>query len=1109
MNYPNIIAASAGSGKTYTITEEIFKKIDNGSLLPNQLIATTFTIKSATELKGRIREKLIEEGKTKEANLMNEAIIGTINAVSLQLLQKYAFQAGISPAVQTLDENDQKVIIREFLGMFTDNKFLEIADKLYQAYNGFNVTIPKYINHIESIILRLRVNDLDRADLKSYGEKSVEEFFELYNGPIEKHEDQKANLLRLLNVIIEHLNAVEITAKGVREDFNKVKDTYRKIESNSFAWNDWSGLCKFKFSKKYLPQHLLEELKNAVGNFFNNDQFRADYTYYIQHCFKYAALIIEEYEKYKSERGLLDFADQEAKFYDLLQYNEAVKKDIQQQFKLVVVDEFQDVSPLQLSIFMKLTDIINENIWVGDPKQSIFAFRGADPRLMNGVMSEMPSTNISQLTKSYRSRKQLVDFANVIFSQAFNSMEDEKVVLETAEVATTNRDENEDHQLNIAVNYWELQGSGNRVDQRFEVIANQINQLIIDEVQVFDKEEKQYRAAKFGDIAILCRLNSTCNSLGKYLSKKGIPVGVSGFGVMIEPEIILTMALLKLIIYPKDTLAKAEVLLLTKFNGDQSAMINDRLTVENNRQWQQDNYYLKELTAIRERVFDYSPSKTLETILSDLNLEQLFATWGSLKQRISNTDALIRHANEYQETCNRLQMASSISGFLNWMLKLQASNEDTMGVQSGNVVQIMTYHLSKGLEWPIVLLWNLDHKLMDNFYGVNVVGPEKINIWNLLDQRELRLFVKPFYEKSAHDGFNNIVNTSSIKIAAVQDAIEEEKRLYYVAVTRARDYIIFCTYQASSSIEKGERKEFEIPNLVNPQILQNDIANDIDGTYTTNLTWHENELRVSIQHFVCESNPSREQGDDAIHQHYFDEKAGLKEYEKFKLNPSNSDPLLDASVLAIHQVNTRNPIHRDYDESAEFGTMIHNLICAFHIERGEANNCQMIENYFEVFGFQNVVEVDWMYHAIHQFYSFLKSEFDGIKIHRELPIQAITEEGNYVNGIVDMVLELDNEIIIIDHKTFIMPDYRESTYASKALSYSGQLHMYETILANSFNKKIKGSFIYFIFEGIMLEIGKKSIATAPKNIAQKIYSDQHKKKDNTFLQMLMNQKDKK
>ena len=333
-----------------------------------------------------------------------------------------------------------------------------------------------------------------------------------------------------------------------------------------------------------------------------------------------------------------------------------------------------------------------------------------------------------QLKNSFRSRKQLIDFSNNIFSTAFAStMSQDQVVLKPADISKTNRAANEAERLDVAINYRDLD-AGNSHQLKYEIIAHQINDLIASKKQVFDKDAQQYRAVRYGDIAILCRSNSTCNGMGSTLSREGVPVGVSGFGLLSEPEIILSLALMKLLIFPQDSLAKAEVLLYSIFDGDQSAMINDRLNAEDNYSWQSDNEYIKGIQQIKKSAFDFSPSKALETIVAELNLEELFVTWGNLNQRISNMDALIFHAKEYQATCNRLQMASSISGFLNWMDKLHETEADNMGVQSGNVVQIITYHLSKGLEWPIVLLWDLDFNMRDGFFGVNVVETAPINL---------------------------------------------------------------------------------------------------------------------------------------------------------------------------------------------------------------------------------------------------------------------------------------------------------------------------------------------------------------------------------------------
>ena len=887
MKYPEIISASAGSGKTYTITDRIFKLIKEGKVAPHKIIATTFSNKAANELKSRIRSKLIKEGKTLEANLMNEALIGTINSVCLMLLKKFAFQAGISPQLQTLDANDQKVILREVVGGILDEHFIELAVKLYQSESSdfFSSAIP-YISQIEQLISKFKNNNLPTDNFEAYANESIKEFFALHPCVIKSHKKIKAQVLALIKEGLEHSGRTEKKkSKNFKTQRAKLEDTYHNIKNDNFTWHEW--ISKVSLGKSFLPDNFHENLTELTGNLFSNSQFHEDYAAYVKLCFSYAKEAIASYDKYKRERGLLDFTDQEALLHGLLLDNKVVRKLLADNFQLVVVDEFQDVSPLQLDMFLKLTQLVDRSIWVGDPKQSIYAFRGADPQLMNSVVNTLPEDRKDQLEHSFRSRESLIAYTNVIFTQAFdNTMKTDSIVLTQASNELTGRAEDEESTLAPAVHYWKFKWAGTGRSNKTslnESLAEQIHILMQAPPQVYDKNKKIYRSAQYGDLAILCRSNKACQAIGHQLSRAGIPVAASGFGLLEEPEVIFMMALIKLLVYPNDSLAKAEVLLYSHYDGSQEAMINDRLAYKDNKSWQSDNDYLTQLALLRKATFNFAPSKCIEQLLAQLQLEELYASWGNLSQRLANVDALILHAKEYQQTCSRLKLASSLAGLINWLKSLNDTEEDTKGVQRGDVVQVMTYHKSKGLEWGLVFLWDLDYDIKDNFFGVKVVNESPMDIENPLSNRRLRLFVKPFSNKSKPASFNEPLSSTAQFQAAIKERDEEEKRLFYVAMTRARDYLYFCSYNS----------KMKIAEIVSPLIDQNDLE---EGFQETCLIWSGKKLKAQIKNIDVIKKYDLDNYGEKTSRVYFPPGLGAQEYASLKLNPS--------SVVSIHKLKS-------------------------------------------------------------------------------------------------------------------------------------------------------------------------------------------------------------
>lgn len=1073
MKYPHIMSASAGSGKTHTITEEIFNRIDSGEVRPEHIIATTFTVKAANELKARIREKLLMKGKVSEAKRMNLALIGTINSICLTILQHNAIDAGISPFLETLDEDDQKVIMREILGEVIDEDFIQLSYKLYQTESqNYSANTDPYLDHIEQLILQSRINNLSKTQLMDQADMAVEGFLGLYQGEITDHEKRKDVVIDFFDVILNKLSGHTIISKKDKEAVRELAEIKRKLNYSSDIWNDWVKLSKFSVAKKYGVQEEADQLSQVVGNLFDDSLFRADYTEYIKRCYKYAFEAIDQYDLYKAERGLVDFTDQESKFYELIRDNPEIRSKLASEYQLIVVDEFQDVSPLQLAIFMELVQIVDNSIWVGDPKQSIYGFRGADATLMKTVLDALPPEYKDQLSDSYRSREPLISFTNALFSEAFkDSMDQKEIILSQADKNITGRNVAEEEEYEPAINYWKFNCSGRAIKKdQFDSLALKILELIQSGNQVFDKSVQSYRKATYGDIAILCRSNFNCQKLAQSLQRTGIPVSVSGFGLNQEPEVIFMLALLKLMVVPFDTLAKAEVLLYSTFDGNQEDMINDLLKEADISTWNLDHKYLTALKAIRTTAFDYSPVKAIETILNKLNLEELFTAWGNIHQRISNIDALLSHALGYQEMCNRLKIASTIMGFINWMKSLGETEEDKTGVKTGNAVQIMTYHGCKGLEWPMVILWDLDFDPKDNFYGINVTSDSPLDISDPLKDRGVSLCVKPFHKTTKFESFQDIIDQSPFKIQSDYLRDEEEKRLFYVAVTRARDYLYLCSV----------KNKFTIPDLVAPKANQLQLG---DGLNQSEITWKGQELMVKAESIPIQKDLDLESYKTSSGRMYFPPSSGRTSYDKFSINPSQETPIEGMGVRQIIDISTKYAVNRNNVKESVLGDVIHNLLCSFRVGRNQKESEKLFNRMLIEYDFNTILKPDVLYKIFSDFHQFILSNYNPVKIHKELPVQYINENGNYVSGYVDMVLEEEERLIIIDYKTYSSGSNDVKLLKDKAISYSGQLSLYQEMLEKAFDKPVEECWIYFVFEGKMVQVEVNETETTVDSIS--------------------------
>ncbi|MCP3891854.1 MAG: UvrD-helicase domain-containing protein, partial [Desulfobulbaceae bacterium] len=181
---------------------------------------------------------------------------------------------------------------------------------------------------------------------------------------------------------------------------------------------------------------------------------------------------------------------------------------LQGQLDLVLVDEFQDTSPIQLAIFLKLAALAKKSVWVGDQKQAIYGFRDADPSLMDAAITGILKDGEPETLKySWRSRPELVRSTSDIFMQAFanQGFPEQRVELEPAPPV----EEKIAQGLSPIYEYWQLMSKNKKEDAK--ALANSVRDFLDDPNNTIrDKKTGHKRSAKGGDIAILCRMNDEC-----------------------------------------------------------------------------------------------------------------------------------------------------------------------------------------------------------------------------------------------------------------------------------------------------------------------------------------------------------------------------------------------------------------------------------------------------------------------------------------------------------------------------------------------------------------------------------------------------------------------
>ncbi len=801
-----IISAGAGSGKTFRLTEEMVGLLRDG-VRASGVIATTFTTKAAAELQERVRVKLLEEGLVDEANALTNALIGTVHGLGVKLLKRFAFLAGVSPQVDIIADEDQQIFFNRSLATVLRLDRIREMEK-YSVRLG--LTKNEYYDwrqEIKRLTDTARANDFSTEVLIKSRDNSITTLT-TFLGTISplSGEVLSQNFANEIRATIDRLDANEDATKKTAAVVDTLKGMLRKIDlGDALNWHEWVKISKLKVGAKSKDD--VADLIELARAHDTHPEFHADIKNYLTTIFDIAIEAIQEYENYKKQRGLIDYIDMEIQVNRLLD-QPTVREILKAELDLLMVDEFQDTSPIQLEIFLKLSQIAKHSVWVGDPKQSIYGFRGAEPRLMMEIIKQNGGVKKEDIQEySWRSREDIVHLTNAIFTKAFKDLPKEQIPLKPKRTKAKNPDDTnfkgEPLEMQDALMNWhfDFDGDGRAPgkDWMNSALATSIQKMIVREVPVVDRYSKKMRKIRAGDIAVLCRTNKECLNIAEALHQAGLKAAIARTGLLDTAEAKLILACLKYMLHRSDALSVAEILLLGA-NKKIEKIIKDRLDwlqLDDEKRryehWSSDQPLIKKLNNLRAKASELSSTEILNLLLEVLDLRRIMAHWGNIPQRMDNVDMLRKFALQYEDNCNRLHAAASLGGFLLYLNEMAIGEKDARGSGEGeDAVNLLTYHRSKGLEWPVVICHDLEKGFRDNLWGMNIVAEsEEVDLNNILGNRWLRYWINPYGLQLKGTNLAERIAASPEQETSRYQGLQEEARLLYVGITRARDYLVF------------------------------------------------------------------------------------------------------------------------------------------------------------------------------------------------------------------------------------------------------------------------------------------------------------------------------
>lgn len=1101
-----IVGASAGSGKTYRLTREVTNAIDKDAsdrVHLEGLVAVTFTRKAHTELAQRIRQKLVQQHAFDDAMRLPLAYLGTVHAACLRLLQEFAVDAGLSPNVEVLSEDAANALRQAFESALDKT----LRDRLDELANVVELRMdPKthrvdWLTPVFDIMELARSNRIAPDSLREMAHRSYVGLLELLPKPLPDERRLDRELATEMDRALVELSTANDGTKKTA-DVIKLIETARRLHADSeLPWSFWPKLAQLNPGKTNLS--CVAGLCKTAEKYEAHPRLHAELQELTAAIFEAACVGLSAYQEWKGRRRVVDYVDMLDRALDLVDHPR-VRKELERRLQLVVVDEFQDTSPIQLALFVRLHSITKRSVWVGDRKQCIFEYAGADPLLMDSVadwVSKSGGTH-DRLGGNYRSRTELVDICSEIFVAALakHGFTRDEVVVTPQRDSKLSAEAKRTLATLPPFGLWCLEGRNAQGDA--ESIAEGVRRTLEapERTPIIDRSTRQARPVRPGDIAILVATNAMAAEVAASLHARGIRAALARAGLLGTPEGRLADAALRWLHDDSDSLAAATIDALTGYEGrspDEWLELRIQKAQSNSYETGPLTGWRAELAAWRPRLDFLSPAEALDGVLEALDAVLICARWPDPPQRLANIDSLRALASKYEERCHQQREAATVAGLLRYFDDVReerlhrdeviASDDQHVPTDDGAVV-VCTYHKSKGLEWPVVVLATLDRSARRHAFEVT---PEtdrtSFDPEHPLSRRWIRYWVWPFGQKDSVP----LAERAARSREGVDVAEREEKeraRLLYVGFTRARDHVIFAARVAKDMLRTAWLDSLtntealpviELPREAPDDSMAETRVRAADGTERRFPT---RVLRLPPHLEECERAP--------LEPRWFVRRPpAIANRVPFRIKPSGSvvdwEELAVAArsggVAKIERLPFAIPVATSEYAYDILGNTVHAFLAADVDGLSPHERLERATRLLTGAEMDHLIEPRALLQAGDQLRSWVLGRWPAAVWHREISIEGPidTPQGKRrITGIIDLLLETKAGYIIIDHKTF--PGTAETAVHEKALSFLPQMLAYASLLRQRPSSSVAGIFLHLPISGVTAEFTHPSITTNPQ-----------------------------
>lgn len=1046
------VSAGAGSGKTRVLVERYVGIIKKKRAAANEILAITFTRKAAKEMRERIRTALYSileeacfEEKTiwqEQLKLLDKAQISTIDGFCSKILRENPVEASLDPTFTIAEEFELE-----------DFYHIELERYMQKMLEVGNIAFLELLQHYGRVrILKMLSNLVEKLpEIVKQGH-----FKETYEKILTEEFDEKKWALRNN---VENLLAERTTIKGKHRA--ELDLLYEHIDEVLQA----ISVCNLEILDKYISSlsarnkqdaALVKETRELVAGLAMLPTDRLALTL-IEYWEDFLGGLQNHFFERKNKLGLMGFADIQEKALELLTNYPQVLQKYRIRYRYVMVDEFQDTNDEQRKLVYLLAGGDSEKLLdkrlfvVGDAKQSIYRFRGADVSVFKKVRDDIANCQGENiiLADNFRSTPNILNSCNCVFADLLGDSPKADVAFQALRA---NRSAATNPELLLIETEEGQEDQGKELEAK--IIASKIKGLIND-------NKFQYR-----DIAVLVAAINKASSIAHALLEENIPYQiVDGKGFYEKQEIIDIMNLLEFLANSRKNLPLLGIL-RSPFFG-----INDITLTKLFANKKEEESLWEVIGRVQELkdVFALQQEKMLILALEKLNLLRIASKMTNLPElfkeiydvlqvktllaaqefgweKLANVDKLRSLASEFA-----MQQAGSLRMFITRVKSLRATKarEAAISLQTdSNVVTIMTIHKSKGLEFPAVFLPALQATTMSDRDNMRYLPEIGLGIKVVNSDGEL-------VESSV---FN--------KIKALNKMLEteEKKRQLYVAMTRAEEYLVLSGLQGKADTKKADGAETWLATLTrvfadssgNSQLVETVMLSAEDIKESTRSALLEKALVVQqkvyeqIECLEDYNNSNRNNFSASSLQDYFTCQRSFY-YRYLAKMPENEE-------LGIERIGSgSNSVVPPY----LLGLVVHSTLeYITRLPVSEALNLALTEHVPKHLQKLMKTKAEMLVH------NYLKSSLYAIVQQQQisaeedfyLPLFELDGEKIWFQGSIDCLLKLeDGSLGIVDYKTGRPPAPSEEKYG-----YALQLAVYSLAAENIYGQKVTKAELHFL-----------------------------------------------